>query len=51
MIDFKDYLNLNKENYAFVEAYDNNPKLTIACFVHWMIENVDLNKVNIFIWA
>ena len=45
MLDFKTHLNLKKENFEQIDAYDESAALRIACFVHWMIDNVDLNNI------
>lgn len=47
----KNYLHLPKENFLFLEPNDDIAGIRCACFVHWLIENVDWNDVNIFIWA
>lgn len=48
---FKNYLQLPKENILCLEPEDDMTGIRWACFLQWLIENIDLNDVNIVIWA
>lgn len=47
----KNYLQLPKENFLFLEPNDAIAGLRSACFVQWLIENLDFEDINIILWA
>lgn len=48
---FKNYLDVPRQNALFLESHCRNKYIESACFVHWLINNIDLqNDVNVAIW-
>lgn len=48
---FKTFLQLQKENVLCLKAEESTAGLRGACFVQWLIENLDFQDVNIVLWA
>lgn len=49
---FKNYLELPKENILFLEENKNIPGVRSACYLQWLVENINLSTdINIVIWA
>lgn len=51
MWNFVEHLGIRKDYRVFLHRDDKIPLLRMACFVHWLIAHIDLEKVNIIVWA
>lgn len=47
----RNHLQIPKENFLFLHPNDSIPALRSACFVQWLIENIDFQNINIVMWV